>query len=114
MTAYLNNPILLVSKTDPEEGIEDDISQSGIQHSIILRSGLYHTFDLVYDMTYAEFKNQCAQYDAGPRDFYTGFEYHEVSPMETYTVKYQGRPRITGNDGAGQFTVAVRLRGTLD
>lgn len=114
MAAYLNRNILLASRTDPEEGIEDDISQSGIQHSVILRSIVYHTFDLLYDMTYAEFKDQRAQYDAGPRDEYTGFEYLEVSPLEIYTVKYQARPRIVRNMGNNTFQVAVRLRGTLE
>lgn len=114
MTAYLNHPILLESSTDSEEGIQDDIAQSGIQHSIILRSQRYETFNLLYHMTLAELQASRAQYDSGPRAWYTGFEYIGTSPAELYTVKYQHRPRITENLGDNTFYVAVRLRGILE
>jgi len=114
MPAYTNYNVLLESQTDPEPGIVDDFSQGGIQHSRIFHSSTYHVFDVVYHMTKAEFDAICAAYDAAPRDFFTGFLHHDVSPAEVYTVKFLARPRITKNTGDNEFYVAVRLRGTLD
>lgn len=113
MTAYVNYPVLLVSSTESEEGIRDDISQSGIQHSIILRSQRYELFDVLYYMTLAELQAIQALYDAGPRDWYTGFRYIQTSPVTLYTVKFQRRPTAVENLGGNRFKVTVRLRGYL-
>jgi len=106
--------ILLASQQDDEPGVLDDFSQGGLQHSRIVHNEIYSRFDLVYDMTWAQYKSLRAIYDAGPRDTYTNFVYHDVSPAEKYTVKFLARPHITNNDGNGRFTVAVSIRGTMD
>jgi len=111
MTAYVNYNVLLQSSTSSDEGIQDDFSQSGIQHSIILRSQRYEIFEVQYHMDLVELTAIWALYDAGPRDSYTGFEYLETSPLSLYTVKFQHRPRIIANLGDNTFYVAVRLRG---
>jgi hypothetical protein len=111
-TAY--NIILEASSVETESGIVDDFSQAGTQHSRVFHSTNYFRFDLTYSMTKAQFDSICAAYDANPRANFTGFEYHSVSPIETYTVKFLARPRITDNLGLNRFFVSVQLRGTLD
>lgn len=114
MPAYTAYNILLDSSFEVESGIVDDFSQSGTQHSRVFHSTNYYRFDLVYQMTKTEFDAITAAYDANPRADFTGFQYHSVSPIETYTVKFLERPRITENIGLNRFFVSVRLRGTRD
>ena len=112
MPAYTHYNILLEqSSVEPESGIVDDFSQAGTQHSRVFHSTNYFRFDLTYSMTKAQFDAICAAYDANPRADFTAFEYHSVSPIETYTVKFLERPRIISNIGLSRFFVSVRLRG---
>jgi len=111
---YPSYEILLVSQQDDEPGIVDDFSQAGTQHSRIFHSQTYCRFQVRHHMTWAEFKALRDMYDAGPRDSYTNFIYHDVSPAEIYTVKFLARPQVSENTGGGEFYVDVILRGTMN
>ena len=104
--------LLSSSKTEEEDGIVDDFSQGGIQHSRIFHSQSYYRFSLDHSLSLVQFNSLKATYDAGKRDEYT-LTYYDESPIATYTVKFTSAPQITGNNGVTYF-VNCRLRGTKD
>jgi hypothetical protein len=111
MANYPSYEILLASRPTPEKnGIEDDYSQAGTQHSRTFRSQQYYRFAVRHSLTLAEYNSLCATYAAGPRDFYT-FTFYNESPVQTYNVKFTGPPEITENLGFNRFIVDVPLRG---
>lgn len=113
MANYPAYDILLTSsKTEDEDGIEDDFAQSGPQHSRIFYSQSYYLFSLDHSLTLDQFNSLKAAYDSGKRDEYT-LTYYDESPIATYTVKFTSPPQITGNNGVTYF-VNCRLRGTKD
>lgn len=111
MATWTVYSILLDSRQELESGIDDDFSQPGIQHSRIFHSRQYYRFRLVYSMTMAQFDALLATYAANPRTEFTDFQYHAVSPIVTYTVKFLAPPEITENNGLSRFFVEVNLRG---
>jgi len=108
---YPSYPILIGSRPDRENGIQDDFSQAGSQHSRTFHSQQYYRFPIRHKLTQAEFDSLIATYDAGPRDTYT-LTFYDVSPAVTYSVKFLEPPQITDNIGNGRFLVEVLLRGT--
>lgn len=110
MAAYPSYSIGLGSTQEPESGIEDDFSQSGLQHARIFHGRQYYRFRLVHSLTLAQWNSLFATYAAGPRDDYT-FTYISQSPQVTYTVKFLEPPQITENRGLDRFEVQTLLRG---
>jgi hypothetical protein len=113
MASYPAYPILLDSSQEPEDGYDDDFSQPGIQHSRLMHASQYYAFNLLHNLTMAEFNSLFATFTAGPRDTYT-LTYHVESPAATYSVKFTDPPEVTRNHGNGRFTVVSRMRGTKD
>jgi len=97
------------SEITPEAGIEDDIAQTGTQHSRLFYTGFYN-FQLIHHLTYNEYKTLKAFYDANYRTAIT-LTYLDVSPTVTYTVKFTSEPKIAENYGLSRFRVDVTLRG---
>ena len=111
MATYPSYTISLDSTPQKEQGIEDDFSQSGIQHSREYHSQQYYRFDFIHpSMTQSEVDTLDAFYTAGKRDEHT-FTYYDTSPITTYTVKFLAPPEIVENYGLGRFAVNVKLRG---
>jgi len=98
------------SSMEAESGIQDDFSQSGLQHSRLFYTG-YYRFNLVHNLSMAEYTSLFATYTANPRANYT-LIYFSTSPAVTYTVKFTGPPTITANQGLNRVRVEVGLRGT--
>ena len=92
-----------------EEGIEDDFSQPGIQHSRLFYSG-YYRFHLIHNLTRAEYNTLFAFYTANTRAAVT-LTYFSTSPSAPFTVKFTSPPTITENHGLDRFRVEVNLRG---
>lgn len=113
MANYPAYEILLGSSFEEESGVEDDFAQSGTQHSRLFHSQPYLRFNLLHQLTLAEWNSLRTTYAAGRRDTYT-LTYFAESPVVTYSVKFTGPPVITGNIGLERFFVAVPLRGTRD
>ena len=114
MSNYPSYAIGLGSKVEEESGYQDDFSDAGSQHSRSMHALRYFTFDLVHPgLTHAQYLSLMATYTAGPRSVYT-LQYHATSPQTTYSVKFLEPPKITENHGGGVFTVAAKLRGSLD
>jgi len=110
MANYPTNNILLESSIEPEQGIVDDFSEGGIQHSRTYHSQQYYRFELFHSLTLAQYNSLVATYAAGPRDFYT-LTYLSQSPIVTYNVKFLAPPEIVENFGANRFRVKAVLRG---
>jgi hypothetical protein len=110
MAAYPSHNILLDSSQELEQGIVDEYSEGGIQHSRTFHSQQYYRFTLLHSLTIAQFTSLLSTYAAGPRDFYT-LTYHSVSPQVTYNVKFTAPPEIVDNFGNSRFKVEVHLRG---
>ena len=114
MANYPSYEVSIDSTPDPESGVDDHFSQPGIQHSRIMHGQQYYRFDIVHpDLSWAEWIALRDLYLAGPRDVYT-YTHYDVSPAETYSVKFLAPPRITENHGDDGYRVAVRLRGYKD
>lgn len=111
MAAYPSYPNLLASTPEPESLWRDDVSESGSLHSRQLRSVEYVRFNLMHNVTTAEYNNLRSL--ALTRDTYT-LTYQNESPQLTYSVKFVSPPKITKNHGGGRHTVRVVLRGTQD
>ncbi len=109
-TAYPSHSWALDSQLVPENGADDDFSQSGIQHARILHDRRYWRFRLVHHITLAQLNTLEALYNAGQRDDYTLTD-SSRSPAVTYTVKFTEPPAITTNHGANRFEVTTNLRG---
>ena len=115
MANYPSYSISIDSTQDLESGIDDDYSQTGIQHSRIYHSQQYYRFEIIHpNLTLTEFNSLKSTYAAGPRDVYTLTYLDEGSPQTTYSVKFMQPPMITGNHGLNRFEVTVRLRGFKD
>ena len=97
------------SSIEPEAGIDDDFSQSGIQHSRVFYTG-YYRFRLVHNLSLAEYNSLFTTYTANPRANYT-LTYWDASPAVSYTVKFTSAPTIVENQGLNRFRVEVGLRG---
>lgn len=113
MANYPSYPILIASRPERENGIQDDFAQSGSQHSRTFHSQQYYRFSVRHCLTQSQYDSLCATYDAGPRDEYT-LTFYDVSPIVTYTVKFIGPPQIAENIGGNRYLVDVSLRGTKD
>jgi len=113
MANYPSYSILLSSSVQQDPGIDDDVAQSGGQHSRIFYSKDYFGFTLNHFLTLAQWQSLKATYDAGPRDVYT-LTYFTESPIVTYSVKFTEPPAITINAGQDQYFVRCALRGFKD
>ena len=115
MAAYPTYEITLDSTQELESGIDDDFSQSGIQHSRILHGKQYYRFSLVHIITRVQFASLLATYAAGPRDTYT-LTYYDfgTSPLTTFSVKFVNPPMIRKNIGGSLVEVESNLRGFKD
>jgi len=106
---YTDTKHSIESNITPEEGIDDDFSQPGLQHSRIFYSG-YYRFNLIHDLTRAEYNTLWAFYVANTRAAVT-LTYFGSSPTYSYTVKFTSPPTIVGNHGLDRHRVEVNLRG---
>ena len=113
MAAYPSHNILLGSSVEEESGVRDDLADSGILRSRVLHSKPWYQFALVHQLTLAQFNSLRDTYQADRRAVYT-LTYHVESPAVTYSVVFTDPPQISENLGAGQFRVAVSLRGFKD
>lgn len=114
MANYPSYPISIDSVPRKENGADDEIAQTGTQHSRIFHSQQYYRFQIKHpSLTQAQVDALDALYAAGPRDTYT-LTYYNVSPAVTYSVKFLSPPDITANHGLGRFEVEVNLRGYKD
>lgn len=113
MAAYPSYDILLTSLPEKENGIFDDFSQAGTQHSRTFHSQQYYRFAVRHSLTLAQYNSLCSTYEAAPRDSYT-LTFYDQSPIQTYTVKFLKPPEIVENLGLNRFLVDVSLRGTKD
>jgi len=110
MANYPYTAHMLDSDITPESGVDDDFSQSGIQHSRILHDAGYYRFRLLHSLTLTEYNTLRTFYDTYPRTFIT-LTYYAVSPAVTYNVKFILPPAITKNHGSNRLEVEVHLRG---
>ena len=110
MANYPSHNILLDSSIEPEQGIVDDFSEGGIQHSRTYHSQQYWRFRLYHSLTLAQYNSLLATYAATPRDFFT-LTYYDQSPQVTYNVKFLAPPEIVDNFGSNRVRVRVDLRG---
>ena len=110
-TAYPTYSITLGSSQEEDEGITDDFSQAGTQHSRTYYSQSYYIFTIYHVLTLAEFDTLKALYVLDKRGEYT-LNYLNVIPSVTYTVKFTAPPQKVENLGGGIYRVKVMLRGT--
>ena len=97
----------------PEQGIDDDFSQSGIQHSRILHTSQWFQFPFNHpSLTEAEFTALTDIYDAAPRGSHT-FQFYSTSPQTIYTGTFLSRPAKTENHGLDRWRVEYRMRGRI-
>ena len=113
MAVYPSYNILLTSSRTADDGIDDEFSQSGTQHSRTFYSATYYNFIIQHALTITQYKALKATFDAGKRADYT-LTYLSESPQVTYTVKFTGSPQIVSNIKGDLFLVEVPLRGTQD
>lgn len=111
MSAYPAYGIILKSSIEEEDGVEDDFTPDGGQHSRIMYSTRYYRFTVRHVLTLTQWQSLRTTYGAGKRDTYT-FTYFDESPAVTYNVKFTKPPRIVENHGKDKFTVEVHLRGS--
>jgi len=110
MANYPYTSHMLDSDINPESGVDDDFSQSGIQHSRIFHSAGYYRFRLLHSLTLTEYNTLRTFYDTYPRTFVT-LSYFATSPSITYNVKFLSPPAIVENLGSNRLKVEVHLRG---
>jgi len=114
MANYPSYTVSLESVPELESGIEDDFSQSGIQHSRLFHGKQYYRFAVTHpNVTQAQYDSLLATYAAGPRDTYT-YTHYSTSPATTFSVKFTQPPMKTINHGGGRFQVVSYLRGFKD
>ena len=113
MAAYPSHNILLGSSITEESGVLDDLADSGILRSRVLHSKPWYRFQLIHNLTLAQFNTLRNNYQADRRAVLT-LTYHAESPAVTYSVVYTEPPQIIENIGGGQFRVSVALRGFKD
>lgn len=90
----------------------DDFASSGTMHSRLMHSKQYFQFSVIHPgLTGVQYQALKDLYESGPRDTWTNFTWHNVSPAEVYSVIFTGPPQTVVNHGNNLFDVRVELRG---